>query len=112
MAFDTGSSELPLHVDLALWRKLTGLADTAAAPKRFHGSSWGKPIELPGAPGTAPVMLGTLDLGSQNVFTNAAQPDAFAKWPFRADGVLGNAPVWDGIVVLDLTGRVRFGLFR
>ncbi|MBH9538613.1 hypothetical protein [Novosphingopyxis sp. YJ-S2-01] len=112
MVFDTGSSELPLWVDLELWQKLTGLDNTTSAPRTFEGSSWGTKITLSGASTKSPVMLGAIALGPQNVFTNAAKPDSFKSWPFRADGVLGNAPLWDGMLVLDLTGRVRLGFTR
>lgn len=112
MVFDTGSSELPLHVDLELWQRLTGLDDTTFAPRTFEGSSWGTKIILSGASAKTPVLLGAIALGPQDVFTNAAQPDSFKGWPFRADGVLGNAPLWNGMLVLDLTGRVRLSLIR
>lgn len=112
MVFDTGSSELPMLVDQPLWKRLTGLADIASAPRHVGGSSWGTPIKLSGAPGTGPMAIGDIELGVQDVFTIESQPDSFARWPFRADGVIGNAPIWAGIAVLDLTGRVRFSHFR
>jgi hypothetical protein len=112
IVFDTGSSELPLNVDLATWRDLTGRPDTRDAPSRYRGSAWGKPLVIPGAPSAGSLRIGKTDLGRVTVFTNPAQPAGFADWPVRTDGVLGNAPVWDGIVVLDLTARVRFAIIR
>lgn len=112
IVFDTGSSEMPLHVDLAAWKRITGRATTAAAPSTIQGTAWGKPLTLAGAPAAAPVMLGDLPLGTVTVFTNPDAPDSFADWPVPTDGVLGNAPLWDGIVILDLTARVRFGWIR
>ncbi len=112
MVFDTGSSEMPIHVDLVAWQRLTGRTTTAHAPASIRGTAWGKPFALAGAPAAAPVMLGPIALGKVDVFTNPDAPDSFADWPVPTDGVLGNAPVWDGIVLLDLTANVRFGLIR
>ncbi|WP_137898374.1 hypothetical protein [Sphingomonas sp. 2SG] len=112
IVFDTGSSEMPLHVDIAAWKRITGRATTAAAPSAIQGTAWGKPFTLAGAPAAAPVMLGDIPLGTVTVFTNPDAPESFADWPVPTDGVLGNAPLWDGIVILDLTARVRFGVIR
>ena len=112
MVFDTGSSEMPLHVDLAAWKRITGRTTPAGAPLSITGTAWGKPFTLIGAPAAAPVMLGDLPIGLLNVFTNPDAPESFTEWPVPTDGVLGNAPLWDGIVVLDLTARVRFGVIR
>lgn len=112
IVFDTGSSEMPLHVDLAAWKRITGRATTTAAPSVLEGTAWGKPFTLAGAPSAAPVMLGDLPLGTVTVFTNPDALESFADWPVPTDGVLGNAPLWDGIVILDLTARIRFGVIR
>jgi len=109
IVFDTGSSEIPLHVDLAVWKRLTGRATTDAAPAAITGLAWGQPFTLAGAPAAAPVMLGEGELGPITVFTNPDAPESFADWPMRTEGVLGNASLWDGIVILDLTERMRFG---
>ncbi|MET3828435.1 hypothetical protein ABIC16_004190 [Sphingomonas sp. PvP055] len=110
--FDTGSSELPLNVDLATWRTLTNRVTTDGAPANYQGSAWGKPLIIPGAPSTSLVSIGKTSLGRVTIFTNPAQPTGFADWPVQTIGVLGNAPVWDGIVVLDLTARVRFAIIH
>ncbi|GHH26169.1 hypothetical protein GCM10008023_40420 [Sphingomonas glacialis] len=110
--FDTGSSELPLNVDLATWRTLTNRVTTEGAPTSYQGSAWGKPLIIPGAPSASPVSIGKIVLGRVTVFTNPAQPTGFTDWPVQTVGVLGNAPVWDGIVVLDLTARVRFSIIH
>ena len=112
IVFDTGSSEMPLHVDLAAWKRITGRATTTAAPSAIQGTAWGKPFTLAGAPAASPVTLGNLPLGTVTVFTNPDAPDSFTEWPVPTDGVLGNAPLWDGIVILDLTARIRFGVIR
>ncbi|GGB30224.1 hypothetical protein GCM10011380_19630 [Sphingomonas metalli] len=112
IVFDTGSSEMPLHVDLAAWKRITGRAATAGAPATIQGTAWGKPFTLAGAPAATPVMVGELPLGTISVFTNPDAPESFADWPVPTDGVLGNAALWDGIVILDLTARMRFGVIR
>ncbi|VXD00325.1 hypothetical protein [Sphingomonas sp. 8AM] len=112
IVFDTGSSEMPLHVDRAAWQRITGRATTAAAPSTIRGMAWGKPFALAGAPAAAPVTVGGVPLGTVTVFTNPAAPESFSDWPVPTDGVLGNAPLWEGIVVLDLTARMRFGVVR
>lgn len=112
IVFDTGSSELPLSVDLSLWRRLTGRTTTADAPASYRGTAWGKPLVIAGAPSKASLRVGTVDLGRVTVFTNPLAPAGFADWPVPTDGVLGNAPVWDGIVVMDLTARIRFAIIR
>lgn len=58
------------------------------------------------------MLLGKVNLEKPLVFTNAAAPNEFAGWPYRAEGVIGNAPFWNGIVVLDLTVRARLGFAR
>ena len=110
--FDTGSSLMPLSVDLSTWKKLTGLAAVAQAPTAIKGTAWGKSVTLSGAPAAASMMLGKLDLGRPIVFTDGSQPSPYASWGFRADGTLGNALLWDGMVILDLTAKVRFGFVR
>jgi hypothetical protein len=110
--FDTGSSELPLNVDLATWRLLTNRVTTDGAPTSYQGSAWGKPLTIPGAPAASPVSIGKTALGHVTVFTNPAQPAGFTDWPVPTVGVLGNAPLWDSIVVLDLTAKVRFAIIR
>ncbi len=107
--FDTGSSEMPLRVDAANWTKMTGVADGKNATARFTGRAWGKPISFDGASARTAMMLGDIDLGRPTVFTDPSDPASFAGWPFRADGIIGNAPFWEGVVVLDLTARMRFG---
>ena len=110
--FDTGSSELPLNVDLATWRTLTTRATTDGAPTSYQGSAWGKPLVIPGAPSSSSVTIGKTALDRVTVFTNPAQPTGFTDWPVQTVGVLGNAPLWDGIVVTDLTARVRFAIIH
>ncbi len=112
VVFDTGSSEMPLHVDLLQWKALTGRNSTDRAPASIKGMAWGKPFTLAGALSLSPVMIGETTLGKVDVFTNPGAPTSFSDWPVQTDGVLGNAPFWDGIVILDLTANVRFSMIR
>lgn len=109
VVFDTGSSSMPLIVDLDTWKKVTGLADVAHASTAIKGTAWGKQVTMSGAPAVGTMMVGKLGLGKATVFTDGDQPTAYADWPFRAAGVLGNASLWNGIVIVDLTAKVRFG---
>jgi len=65
-----------------------------------------------GAPASTQLKLGKMVLGIPTVFTQQGAPDGFAKWSFKADGIMGNALVWDGMVVLDLTANVQFSFIR
>ncbi|MGO4170501.1 hypothetical protein [Novosphingobium sp. YAF33] len=112
VVFDTGSSLMPLSVDLATWRKITGLTDVAQAHTVIKGTAWGKPVTMAGAPAAGTMMVGKLNLGKPTVFTDSDQPTQYANWSFRADGVMGNASFWDGIVIVDLTAKVRFGFVK
>ena len=112
IVFDTGSSEMALNVDRDPWLAITGRTTTEGAPSSLSGKSWGKTVTFAGAPADEAMMLGAIDLGTPVVFTKEGSPTDFAGWPFRAEGVLGNRPLWDGIVVLDLTARMRIGLAR
>jgi hypothetical protein len=112
IVFDTGSSEMPLHVDLAEWKVITGRTSTNKAPASIKGMAWGKPFTLAGAPALSPLKLGEVTLGKVDVFTNPEAPTSFSEWPVRTAGVIGNAPFWDGIVIIDLTASVRFSMIR
>lgn len=112
IVFDTGSSLTPLVVGHAAWRRLTGLASLEAAPRVIEGGAWGKPIRLRGAPVQGGLALGGVDLGGADVFAVEGVAEPFAGWGFRAEGLMGNGALWDGLVVLDLTPRMRVGLIR
>ena len=112
IVFDTGSSEFPLIVDLANWSKISGQTEPDKAPVKQETLAWGKSVLFFGAPASSQLKLGKMELGIPVVFTKQAAPDGFAKMSYKVDGVMGNAPVWDGIVVLDLTANVQFGLIH
>ena len=110
--FDTGSSEFPLMVDLANWRKITGQTEPEKSPVKHPGLTWGKPTLFYGAPASSPLKLGQIELGVPTVFTEQGAPEGFAKMSYQVDGVVGNSQLWDGIVILDLTANVQFRYIR
>jgi hypothetical protein len=111
LLFDTGASEVPLSIDAPLWHRLTGKGSIEAAEKRIHGVAWGAPVTLFGAPASAAMQVGDIDLGAQMLYTERTD-DTFAASDYKIDGTIGNAPFWHGIVVLDLTVRMRFGFVK
>jgi len=110
--FDTGSSEFPLMVDLANWAKITSLTELEKAPVKHEATAWGKSVLFYGAPASSRLKLGKIELGIPTVFTKQSAPDSFAKMSYKVDGIIGNAPFWDGIVVLDLTANVQVSFIR
>jgi len=110
IAFDTGSSLFPLVVDGTPWRAFTGKTGQEDVLQKISGSSWGKPVTYVGDSAKEPMALGKIDLGKPVVFTKREDQAEFATWPFHIDGLIGNAPLWDRAVVLDLTVHMRFGV--
>jgi len=109
--FDTGSSEVPLNIDAPLWVSATGRLSVEQSDKRISGQAWGKKITLFGALASDELHMGEISLGKQIIYTEQTD-DTFAKSDYKIDGIMGNAAVWDGVVVLDLTVRTRFGLIK
>jgi hypothetical protein len=110
--FDTGTSLFDLSVDIDRWKLLTGRSGETEATKRINLNSWGKPVTFYGAPALGPLEVGPLRLNVPTVYYNGLQPDSFKKWQFRVQGLMGNAPFWKEIVVLDLGSHPAFGIFR
>ena len=110
--FDTGASATDLTVDLDLWKKLTGLSSERDATTRFNGTSWGKPIEIVGAPALGVVDIGSLKVRIPTVFTKPTQPDSFNKNFYGAAGSMGNVLFFNEVVVLDLGVNPKFGILR
>jgi hypothetical protein len=110
--FDTGSSAFDIVVDFDDWIDLTGHAGPDAAPVQRIVSSWGKRVTAVGAPATGPLIIGSARIVSPQVFYLKEQPNLFANWPFPAKGLVGNAPFWDRVLIMDLGLRPRFGLLQ
>jgi len=108
--FDTGSSLLPLDVDLGVWKMMTGIDNPDQAPDHGSVDSWGKSGSMYGAPvvNGATILIGGVPMNGPEIFTEPDHPDDFAQ-SYGALGLVGNVPFWDGIVVLDLSGARTFG---
>ena len=114
LAFDTGSSASAVFVDYAPWLALTGAADSTEATTRWVGTSWGETITVAGRPIQGQLQIGARIVPSEAAaaFTTLNDPEDFAGWPFRIGGLVGNAGLWDRVVVLDLGVVPRFGVVR
>lgn len=113
MFFDTGSSRMPLWVDLPDWTALTGVTEMAQAPEAIHGMQWGRPKVWRGAPARVPVRIGVGNTAVSNaiIYVDESEPNFFAHWPIPAEGNFGNALLWDHAVLLDLReGAMVFGI--
>lgn len=110
--FDTGSSAFDVIVDFEDWAELTGIAEPEAAPTQKIVNSWGKKVTAVGAPALGPMIIGSARIASPQVFYLKEQPGLFRNWPFPARGLLGNAPFWDRVVIVDLGIRPRFGILE
>jgi hypothetical protein len=110
--FDTGASAFEMTVDFETWRELTGCAGPEDASVRWKVVSWGNRVTAIGAPAKGPLVVGSAQINRPRVFYLEEQPNLFAGWPFPAKGLIGNAPFWDRVVILDLGIRPRFGLLE
>jgi hypothetical protein len=110
--FDTGTSAFDMTVDFDKWIELTGCAGPESASAQFSVNSWGNRIHVIGCPARGPLVIGSAQIPNARVFYIKEQPDLFASWPFPATGLIGNAPFWDQVAIIDLGLRPRFGLVR
>jgi hypothetical protein len=110
--FDTGSSAFDFTVDFDSWQELTGLAGPEDAPLRWEVNSWGERVTAVGAPAVGPLVAGGVWIPEPRIFYLRERPNMFTKWPFPATGLVGNAPFWDRVIILDLGLRPRFGWVR
>jgi hypothetical protein len=108
--FDTGASYLALSVDFERWKVLTGRSGASDATERVRASSWGRQVQLVGAPTRKPLQVGSAHLGCPTVFYRPDEPEQFRGFPYPAEGSVGNAPFWSEIVVLDLGVWPAFGI--
>lgn len=108
--FDTGSSLFTLAVDLERWRNLTGLGSTLDASDVVEATAWGEPIRVVGAPMTGVLSIAGVDIPNASAFVRESEPNFLAETQEGADGLIGNAGVWDKVVVIYLGARPRFGI--
>ena len=110
--FDTGSSAYIMIVDRDVWIELTGCLDPKDAAIRQTAWSWGSSVTAVGEPAQGTLVIGSLRIPSPDVFFIEERPEFFAQWPFPTRGLIGNAALWDHVVVLDLGVRPGLGIVR
>ncbi len=110
--FDTGTSAFDITVDFDMWRTLTGLSGPDDASIQWKVNSWGTRVTVIGASASGPLVVGSARIEEPRVFYIDEQRELFANWPFPATGLVGNAPFWDHVVILDLGIQPRFGLLQ
>jgi len=111
--FDTGASLFPLTTTPDLWRTLTGRTGNESANTRWRVNSWGKSLEMIGAPLVGDMRIGGLRVSDPLVFherPDGTGQDFFSTVPYRVGGHFGNALFYDRhVIILDLPRR-RFGI--
>ncbi|MCF8242663.1 MAG: hypothetical protein K9J16_14895 [Melioribacteraceae bacterium] len=112
MFFDTGSSAFSIIVDRAFWIELTGCHDPENAATRHVVNSWGNAVTAIGEPAKGPLVVGSVRIQRPEVFYIEENPKLFEQWPFPTRGLIGNAPFWDRVVVVDLGLRPRLGIVQ
>lgn len=110
--FDTGSSALDIVVDFEDWVRLTGCSGPEEASSTRTGKRWGSDVGIIGASARGPLAVGMVKIDRPTVYYLAEQPSLFGDWPFPARGLIGSAPFWDCVVVMDLGIRQRFGVIK
>lgn len=109
--FDTGASLFGLSVDGPDWKMLTGRSNMVGT-RRIGGAAWGEKVELIGAPSAAPVAIAGLPARTVDVFYDKGTPARFGAYPFKADGLFGNAALWGRTIILTLGSHPQFGVLK
>ncbi len=111
--FDTGASLYDLLVDRKSWRELTGREGDETDNREIQGWSRNQLVTTVGAPLLGNMVFGPVIINHRMAHYTRERPHHFANYPFAADGLIGNAPFFDKVVVLDLrTERAWFGVER
>jgi hypothetical protein len=113
LAFDTGSSALPVATTRRQWLRWTGRQADDPKNTALRLWSWDRYLTMTGAPMRGSLCVGAACLESPMAYfepSGAGRLD-FDRYPFPITGVIGNA-LFDGrfTVVVDLP-RSRFGVF-
>lgn len=110
--YDTGASLFPISTSKTMWQKLTGLQGNEKRNIRMSVPSWGKEAVLIGAPAKGALKFGAIQVNNPVVYFDSTGLIDFSQWPFKTDGLLGNALFYDEYtVILDLIHN-RFGILR
>jgi hypothetical protein len=107
--YDTGSSSDALCVDLSLWKEATGRSGTKDATTHSTGQSWGRELEIIGAPASGDLKIGNHVYQRPLMTTVPAQPETY-RTEYRAQGLLGNALFTRSVIILDLGAHPSFGI--
>jgi hypothetical protein len=107
--YDTGSSSEALDVDLSFWKEATGRSGTKDATTHSSGQSWGRELEIIGAPASGDLKIGNHVYQRPLMTTAPAQPETY-RTEYRAQGLLGNALFTGSIIILDLGAHPSFGI--
>ncbi|MFN7932825.1 MAG: hypothetical protein U0R19_05825 [Bryobacteraceae bacterium] len=112
--YDTGSSALPLVTTRGRWMELTGRRPEDAGNTVWKVKSWGNDAALVGARMSGPLCVGTACVEGPMVYFESSGLEnlRFDKYPYPAEGLIGNAVFLDQYsVVVDLAGQ-RLGLVK
>lgn len=110
--FDTGSSMITLQLGLQDYLRATGLNDVAASIGNIGGNAWGKTIQFFRHKSRVEVSIGDYPFEKPDVFLNSAYQGYSIANDTRFTGVVGNALMWNKVIILDLTQRARFGILE
>lgn len=111
--FDSGASLYPLLVDKQQWQHLTGRRGAEPDNHYLRGWSRNQLITTVGAPLLQKVSLTGIALADASVYYTRERPRHFAGYPVDATGLIGNAPFFEDVVVLDLRrDDAWFGVLR
>jgi hypothetical protein len=109
LVFDSGSSLFDLIVGGDAWQRLTSRPAVKDATITLQAVTWGTPVTIYGAPATASIVLGGVRLKPGMVYTVPAMPPP-EKMRGHPDGIVGNAPFLDKILLFDMTAHPRFAV--
>lgn len=111
--FDSGASLYHLLVDRVVWQRLTGRTGNEPDNHYLQGWSRNRLITTVGAPLRGKLSLTGLELQAPPVHFTRERPRHFADYPINVRGLIGNAPFFNRVIVLDLRGDSPwFGIKR
>lgn len=111
--FDTGASLYELLVDKTNWQHLTGRQGNESDNLQISGWSHDQLVTTIGAPLATQLALGSFVAEESMVHFIAEQPRRFEHNTIEAEGLIGNAPFFDDVVVMDLRKEEAwFGILK
>jgi len=110
IAYDTGSSIFPLHVNQDLWQQFTGREGKETDNIFIEAPAWGNYITLVGAPSKEEMIISDFKLGKPMIYYSEKTPDLYKG--SGLDGLMGNAPFFDDYIVILDGIEQRFGLVK